>query len=92
MKATQPDNKGHFGKYGGMYVLERRLWSRSMSSPAYSKKRRMILCLRRSFALFTGVCRPPHSTLFSRADDGGPVCRSDLSQARRSLPYQRAQD
>ena len=22
MKATQPDNKGHFGKYGGMYVPE----------------------------------------------------------------------
>ena len=53
MKATQPDNKGHFGKYGGMYVPETLMEPLNELTRVF-KKRRMILCLRRSFSTVYG--------------------------------------
>ena len=47
MKATQPDNKGHFGKYGGMYVPETlmeplneltRVFKKAKNDPLFKKE------------------------------------------------------
>jgi tryptophan synthase beta chain len=52
MKATQPDNKGHFGKYGGMYVPETlmeplneltRVFKQAKKDPSFKKELRHFL-------------------------------------------------
>ena len=90
MKATQPDNKGHFGKYGGMYVPETlmeplneltRVFKKAKNDPLFKKE--LQHCLREYVGRPTPLC-------LAERDDGGARHRSDLSQTRRSLPYRRA--
>ena len=63
MKATQPDNKGHFGKYGGMYVPETlmeplnelsRVFKKAKKDPFFKKELRH--CLREYVGRPTPLC------------------------------------
>ena len=63
MKATQPDNKGHFGKYGGMYVPETlmeplneltRVFKQAKKDPSFKKELRH--CLREYVGRPTPLC------------------------------------
>ena len=63
MKATQPDNKGHFGKYGGMYVPETlmeplneltRVFKKAKNDPLFKKE--LQHCLREYVGRPTPLC------------------------------------
>jgi hypothetical protein len=87
MKATQPDNKGHFGKYGGMYVPETLMEPLNELTRVFKQAKKD-----GATAFFGGVCGAADPALFGRADDRRARDRSNLSQARGSLPYWSAQD
>ena len=89
---TGPDERGHFGLYGGRYRRRdadaadprsgARLYARQGRPELPGRARRSPRAL----------CRPPEPALFRRAADRASRRRQDLFQARRAQPHRRAQD
>ena len=88
---TGPDERGHFGIFGGRFVAETLMPIILELEKAYEdgEERSGLPC--RHGELLDPLHRPPEPALFRRAHDRASRRREDLLQARRAEPHRRAQ-
>ena len=87
-----PDERGHFGIYGGRYVAETLMPLILAVEAAYNAAKDDPELPGRARLLPRALCRPAEPALFRRAADPAFRRRQALFQARRAEPHRRAQD
>ena len=89
---TGPDERGHFGIFGGRFVAEtlmplildlEKAYADAKADPAFQAEMNGYL---------KTLCRPAVAALFRRAPDRASRRREDLFQARGAQPHRLAQD
>ena len=88
---TGPDEKGHFGLYGGRFVAETLMPLILELEAAYNQAQETTPPFMPSCETST-LCRPAESALVRRAADPASWRREDLFQTRRTQPHWFAQD
>ena len=96
-----PDERGHFGIFGGRFVAETLMPLILDLERAYDDAKADPQVPRRARRSQRALCGPPQPALFRRAADRAPARsvgrlrrqgRQDLLQARRAQPHRLAQD
>ena len=87
-----PDERGHFGIFGGRFVAETLMPLILELEAAYEAAKNDPAFQAELDASRQALCRPAEPALFRRAADRASRRREDLLQARRAEPHRLAQD
>ena len=88
---TGPDERGHFGIYGGRFVAETLMPLILELEQAYADAKADPAFQTEMDGHLTALCRPAVAALFRRALTAASRRREDLFQARGAQPHRRAQ-